>query len=94
MGDPLRVAESQLALAEAALMAGDARRALENARQAQTFFAGKDCLNAAGERRYWLDLPIRSFADRLMSETCFKNAGDGLSSLANKSGAENFQGLQ
>jgi len=94
VGDPLLVAESKLALAEAAFAAGDAKRALENAQQAQTFFAA----NGLFERswRAWLiaGLASQKLADRATAETCFKNAGEALSSLEQKWGADIFKSYQ
>ena len=57
IGDPLLSARAQLAFAEAALTAGDAKRALDTAHQAQDFFA-----NSGMAERNWRALLIAGMA--------------------------------
>jgi len=94
LGDPLLLAESQLALAEAALAAGDAKRALDIALKAQIFFAS----NNLTERnwRAWLmaGLASRKLSDQANADVYFKNAADSFSALEQKWGAEIFKAYQ
>jgi serine/threonine protein kinase/tetratricopeptide (TPR) repeat protein len=94
VGDPLLSAQAQLALAEAALAAGDAKRAVESARQAQDFFS-----NSAMAERNWRALLIAGVAsekllDRDNARNYFKKASDAFSSLEQKWGAETFKAFQ
>ncbi len=94
LGDPLLAATSQLELAEAALSAGDAKRAVENARQAQSFFA-----NSAMMERNWRASLIAGMAsekllDQDNARNYFKQASDAFSSLEQKWGAETFKAYQ
>ncbi len=92
--DPLLRAKSQLALAEVALMAGDAKRAVENAREAQTFFANSGMMES--NWRAWLvaGLASQKILDRENAQLYLKNANDAFSSLAQKWGAETFKTYQ
>jgi tetratricopeptide (TPR) repeat protein len=94
LGDPLLLAESRLALAEAAFAAGEAKRALENAQQAQAFFGSSGLLERNWRAWLWAGLASQKLADRTNAETCFKNAGDALSSLEQKWGADIFKSYQ
>jgi serine/threonine protein kinase/Tfp pilus assembly protein PilF len=92
--DPSLRARSQLALAEVALMAGDAKRALESAREAQPFFANSGMMES--NWRAWLvaGLASQKLLDRDNAQLYLKNANDAFSSLAQKWGAEIFKTYQ
>lgn len=91
LGDPLLLARAQLALAEAALAAGDTKRALESSRQAQTFFD-----KAGLSESNWRALLIAGLAsqragDQAGAGAYLKNARDAFTSLETKWGAEPFK---
>ena len=92
--DPLLTAESQLALAEAALAAGDAKRAVESARPAQNFFAASGMM----ERNWRASLIAAMASEKLLdhdnARDYFKKAGDAFSSLEQKWGVEVFKAYQ
>jgi serine/threonine protein kinase/tetratricopeptide (TPR) repeat protein len=92
--DPLLRAKSQLALAEVALIAGDAKRALESARQAQIFFANSGMMES--NWRAWLvaGLASQKILDHDNAQLYLKNANDAFLSLAQKWGAETFKMYQ
>jgi tetratricopeptide (TPR) repeat protein len=94
LGDPLLLAESQLALAEASLISGDTKRAIESALKAQTFFAsaGLSELNW----RAWLiaGLASQKASDRNNAQLYLKSATEGLASLQQKWGPEVFKNYQ
>jgi len=94
VGDPLLLAHAQLALAEAALAAGDAKRAVETAQQAQKFFA-----NSGLTERNWRALLIAGLASEKLldhdnARNYFRQASDSFSSLEQKWGAEIFKAYQ
>jgi serine/threonine protein kinase/tetratricopeptide (TPR) repeat protein len=92
--DPLLRAKAQLALAEVALMAGDAKRAVESAREAQPFFANSGMMES--NWRAWLvaGLASQKLLDHDNAQLYLKNANDAFSSLAQKWGAETFKTYQ
>jgi tetratricopeptide (TPR) repeat protein len=92
--DPLVRARSQLALAEVALIAGDAKRAVESARQAQIFFASSGMTES--NWRAWLiaGLASQKILDHANAKLYLKNANDAFSSLEQKWGAETFKTYQ
>ncbi len=94
LGDPLLLAESQLALAEAAMTSGDAKRAIESALKAQRFFANAGL--SESNWRAWLiaGLASQKTNDRNNAQLYLKSANDGLSSLQQKWGAEVFKTYQ
>jgi hypothetical protein len=94
LGDPLLLAESQLALAEAALNSGDTKRAIENALKAQIFFANAGL--SESNWRAWLiaGLASQKASDRNNAQLYLKSAAEGLSSLQQKWGAEMFKNYQ
>jgi tetratricopeptide (TPR) repeat protein len=94
LGDPLLLAESQLALAEAALISGETKRAIENALKAQAFFANAGL--SESNWRAWLiaGLASQKASDRDNAQLYFKSAAEGLSSLQQKWGAEVFKSYQ
>jgi len=75
-------------------MAGDAKRAVENAREAQTFFANSGMMES--NWRAWLvaGLASQKILDRENAQLYLKNANDAFSSLAQKWGAETFKTYQ
>ena len=96
IGDPLLVARAQLAFAEVALAGGDAKRALEMVRPAQTFFAA----NGMSESNWRASL-IGGLAsekaldhDNALAQVYLKNARDAFSSLGQKWGEETFKAYQ
>lgn len=88
VGDPLLMAHAQLALAEAALAAGDAQRSMTIAQQSRAFF------NSAGlseaEWRAWLieGLATGKAGDAEKARTCLTRAAELLASLERRWGAE------
>jgi len=91
LGDPLLLANAQLALAEAALAAGDIKRAIESSRQAQTFFD-----KAGLSESNWRALLIAGLAsqragDHVGAGAYLKNARDTFTSLETKWGADPFK---
>jgi tetratricopeptide (TPR) repeat protein len=94
LGDPLLLAESQLALAEAALTSGDTKRAIESALKAQTFFAAAGL--SESNWRAWLiaGLASQKASDRDNAQRYLKSAAEGLASLQQKWGAEVFKSYQ
>ena len=91
LGDPLMLARTQLALAEATLAAGDAKRALMNARLAQTFFANSGLQESEWRALLMAGLASQKSGDHESAKTLLLNAGERLSSLQAKWGAEVFK---
>jgi len=93
-GDPLLLAESQLALAEAAMNSGDTKRAIESALKAQTFFTNAGL--AESNWRSWLiaGLASQKAGDRNNAQNYLKSAAEAFSSLQQKWGAEVFKSYQ
>jgi len=91
LGDPLLIAKSQLALAEAALVAGDGKTAIDAAKHAQTFFAGAGL--SESNWRAWLiaGMASQKVSDRDSAQLYLKSAADGLSSLQQRWGEQVFQ---
>jgi len=94
VGDPMLSAEAQLALAEASLVAGDAKSALEAAQQAQNFFT-----NSGMTERNWRALLIAGMASEKLlnldnARNYFKMANEAFSSLEQKWGADTFKAYQ
>ncbi len=94
VGDPLLSAQAQLALAEAALAAGDAKRALDTAQQAQDFFA-----NSGMTERNWRAVLFAAMASEKLldhdnARNYFKKASDTFSSLEQKWGGETYKAYQ
>ncbi|PYS22138.1 MAG: hypothetical protein DMF72_14330 [Acidobacteria bacterium] len=94
LSDPLLTAESQLELAEAALAAGDAKRAVENARMAQNFFANSAMMERNWRASLLAGIASEKLLDHDSARTYFKKAGDAFSSLEQKWGAETFKAYQ
>jgi len=94
VGDPMLSAEAQLALAEASLVAGDAKSALEAAQQAQNFFT-----DSGMTERNWRALLIAGMASQKLlnldnARNYFKMANEAFSSLEQKWGADTFKAYQ
>src|SRR5438132_6239011 len=91
LGDPLVLAQAQLALAEASLAAGDAQRSITNAQQSRTFFNGAGLAEA--EWRAWLieGLATQKAGDAEKARICLTRAAQLLASLEQKWGAEVFE---
>ncbi len=94
LGDPLLLAESQLALAEAALTSGDTKRAIESALKAQTFFTNAGLAESNWRASLIAGLASQKAGDRNNAQLYLKSAADGLSSLQQKWGAEVFKSYQ
>lgn len=94
LGDPLLLARSQLALAETALAAGDAKRALDSARQAQNFFNSAGMFEASWRTSLIAGVASDKLQDRDGARTYLKAANDTLLSLEQKWGAEAFKSYQ
>jgi serine/threonine protein kinase/tetratricopeptide (TPR) repeat protein len=91
LGDPLLTARAQLALAEAALAAGDTQKAITTAQQARAFFNGAGMTES--EWRAWLieGLALQKTGDQEKAKTCLTRANELLASLEQKWGAEVFR---
>lgn len=94
LADPLLVAETELAAAEATLASLNARQALDDAQHAQTFFSNNGLL--ARSWRAWLIAGFASqkLGDNSSADSYFKNSGDCFSSLAQKWDADTFKAYQ
>jgi tetratricopeptide (TPR) repeat protein len=94
LGDPWLLAKSQMALAEAALTAGDAKRALDSALKAQPFFGNSGMTESTW--RAWLIAgeAAQKISDRENARIYLKNASDAFSSLEQKWGSETFKSYQ
>lgn len=90
LGDPLLLARTQLAQAEASLMAGDFQSATMSAQQSKTFF-GKAGLSES-EWRAWLmeGLAAQKAGDRDKARHSLNRATELLGSLQSKWGADVF----
>ncbi len=91
LGDPLLIAKSQLALAEAALAAGDAKTALDMAKRAQTFFDGTGLSESNWRASLIAGLASQKANDPDSAQRYLTTAGSGLSSLQQKWGEEVFK---
>jgi len=91
VGDPLLLAQAQLAFAQASLAAGDARRSITSAQQSRAFFSSAGLPEA--EWRSWLieGLATQKTGDADKARTCFTRATEVLASLEQKWGSEVFQ---
>ena len=92
LGDPLLLARAQLALAEAALAAGDTPRSITSAQQSRTFFNSAGLAEA--EWRAWLieGLANQKGGDAEKAHTCLTRAAELLATLEQKWGAEVYGG--
>jgi serine/threonine protein kinase/Tfp pilus assembly protein PilF len=94
IGDPLLTAKTQLAMAEVSLAAGDAKQALDSARQAQNFFANSEMLEANWRACLFAGWASEKLSDHENARSYFKNANAALASLEQKWGAETFKAYQ
>jgi tetratricopeptide (TPR) repeat protein len=94
LGDPLLLAQAQLALAEASLAAGDAKRAVETAQQAQNFFDNSGLTERNWRASLIAGLASEKLLDHGNARNYFKKAGDAFSSLEQKWGADTFKTYQ
>jgi len=94
LGDPLLSARAQLALAEAALAAGEAQPAVESARRAQNFFASAGMTEKNWRASLIAGMASEKLSDHENARNYFKNASDAFSSLEQKWGAEIFKAYQ
>ncbi len=94
VGDPLLLARAQLALAEAALAAGDTQTAIQAAQQARTFFNGAGL--SESEWRAWLieGLATQKSGNADQARSCLNRAAELLASLQQEWGAEIFSSYQ
>jgi tetratricopeptide (TPR) repeat protein/tRNA A-37 threonylcarbamoyl transferase component Bud32 len=92
--DPLLVAQTQLCVAEAALLSNDSKRAMENAGPAQTFFANSGMAESGWRASLIAGLASQRNLDRENAQLYLKNANDAFSSLEQKWGAEAFKSYQ
>jgi len=90
LGDPLLLARAQLALAEAALAAGDTQRAIDSAQQSRTFFNSAALSEA--EWRAWLieGLAMQKTGAADQARNCLSRAAELLAGLEQKWGAEAY----
>lgn len=91
LGDPLLLARSQLAFAQAALLSGDLKRALERARLAQTFFGGAGLQESEWRAELIAGLASQKAGDNDKAKLSFASATDRLLSLEKKWGEEVFR---
>jgi len=94
LGDPLLTARLQGILAEAALAAGDARRALESAAAAHTFFSASGMAELDWRTCLIAGLASQKLFDQEHAQLYLKNAGDTYATLAQKWGADTFKAYQ
>ena len=94
LGDPLLVGRLQLALAEASFAAGDAKLALDFARQAQQFFANSGMAEKSWRASLIAGLASEKLLDHDSARSWFKKANDDFSSLEQKWGAEIYKTYQ
>jgi serine/threonine protein kinase/tetratricopeptide (TPR) repeat protein len=94
LGDPLLLAKAQLAFGEVALAGGDAKRALEIVRPAQTFFAANGMTESNWRASLIAGLASAKALDHDNSQVYLKSARDAFSSLAQKWGEETFKAYQ
>ena len=94
LGDPLLIAETQLALAEAAFTSGDTKRAIENALKAQAFFGNAGLSESNWRAWLFAGLASQRASDRNNAQLYLKSAAEGLSSLQQKWGPEVFKSYQ
>jgi len=94
LGDPLLLAKSQLAFAEVALAAGEAKRALEVVGPAQTFFAANGMTELNWRASLIAGLASEKALDHDKAQLYLKSARDAFSSLAQKWGEETFKAYQ
>jgi serine/threonine protein kinase/Tfp pilus assembly protein PilF len=88
LGDPLLLARTRLALAEAALAAGDTQRALESAKQSQAFFTGVGLVESEWRATLFAGLASQKAGDQQNAQLYLSRAGELLSGLQQKWGAE------
>ncbi|MEK6333756.1 MAG: tetratricopeptide repeat protein [Acidobacteriota bacterium] len=94
LGDPLLLARAQLALAEATLASGDTKRAIESARQAQTFFEKAGLTESNWRALLIAGLASQQAGDQSGAGAYLKIARDSLASLETKWGADAFKSYQ
>jgi len=92
--DPLLLAQTQLCVAEAALLTNDSKRAIENAGPAQTFFSNSGMEESGWRASLIAGLASQRNLDRDNAQLYLKSANDTFSSLAQKWGAEAFKSYQ
>jgi len=88
IGDPLLLARARLALAEAMLLAGDAKQALSTAQQAQAFFATAGLPESEWRASLIQGLASQRLRDPTNAKSYLAHASELLSSLQEKWGAE------
>jgi ATP/maltotriose-dependent transcriptional regulator MalT len=94
LGDPLLLAKSQIALAEVALVNGDAKGALEVVKPAQTFFANNGMADSNWHASLIAGMASEKLLDHAQAETYLNNARSAFASLEQKWGAETFKAYQ
>ena len=94
LGDPLLVAQSQLALAEIALLAGDWKRSVDNAGAAQKFFSNNAMTESSWRAALFAGLASQKLSDRTNAQTYLKTANDDFGSLAQKWDEQTFKAYQ
>jgi tetratricopeptide (TPR) repeat protein len=92
--DPLLLAQSQLCVAEAALLTNDSKRAMENASPAQTFFSNSGMAESGWRASLMAGLASQKNLDRDDAEIYLKSANVTFLSLEQKWGAEAFKSYQ
>lgn len=94
LDDPLLVGRLQLGLAQSAFAAGDAKMALDFARQAQQFFANSGMAEKSWQASLIAGLASEKLFDHDAARNYFRAAADGFSSLEQKWGAEIYKTYQ
>jgi hypothetical protein len=92
--DPLLLAQTQLCVAEAALITNDSKGAMENAGPAQTFFSNNGMAESGWRASLIAGLASQRNLDRDNAQLYLKSANDTFSSLEQKWGAEAFKSYQ
>jgi ATP/maltotriose-dependent transcriptional regulator MalT len=94
LGDPLLLANSQVALAEVVLANGDAKRALELVKPAQTFFANNGMAESNWHASLIGAIASEKILDQQQADAYLTNARNAFASLGQKWGEETFRAYQ
>lgn len=89
--DPLLLARSQLALAQTLLLTGNSKRALETARNAQTYFASAGLQESEWRAQLIAGLAAQTSGEPDNAKLYFASANEQLTSLKRKWGSEVFK---
>lgn len=94
LGDPLFVTQAQACVGEAALLSGDAQRAIESTGQAQTFFSKNGLVESNWRASLITALANEKLLNHENAKRYLKEANDAFASLETKWGGEAFKSYQ